>query len=69
VKKSRITLPDGSGEIEVDDEDEPIQEDQTANAEARHKEAEIALRQSRLPGPGQPGAASYRRPNEPRMRV
>ena len=47
MKKRRITLPDGSRQIEVDAEDEPIQKDLTANAESLRKQVSAALETNR----------------------
>ena len=47
MKKRRISLPDGSGEIEVDVEDEPVQKDRTADARTLRKEVDAALKANR----------------------
>lgn len=47
MKKRRITLPDGSGQIEVDAEDESVQNDVTANAESLRRQVNAALEANR----------------------
>ncbi len=62
MKTRRISLPDGSGEIEVDAEDEPVQEDRQANARALRDAAEAALKPNRaflaIPNPTPPQTAA-----------
>lgn len=45
MKKRRITLPDGSGQIEVDAEDESVQKD--VNAETLRRQVSAALEVNR----------------------
>ncbi len=62
VKKRKITLPDGSGEIDVDVEDELSPKDRSANADRLRKDVEAALEANRaflaLPNPTPPQTAA-----------
>lgn len=43
MRRRRIQLPDGSGEVEVDIVEEPSERDRTANTEALRKRTEADL--------------------------
>lgn len=47
MKKRQIDLPDGSGKIEVEAEDEQLPEDRAANADTLRRRTESALESNR----------------------